>query len=355
MSSRFIRSALTPAVRASPSRLTTPQWTGARRAMYSTGPGARPMQSGGSTLYWTVGLLAAGATGAYFLNSPPGPNVSNGPWATEYYQKVYNAIAAELESNPDYDDGSYAPVLLRLAWHAAGTFDRETLTGGSNGATMRFKPESAHGANNGLEVAREYMDRVKRQFPDMSYSDFWSLGGVVAVQEMGGPTIPWRPGRTDGMEQQCTPDGRLPDAAQGSSHIRDIFYRMGFNDQEIVALIGAHALGRCHRDRSGFDGPWTFSPTTFTNDFYTQLLQSNWQERSWNGPKQYEDKETKSLMMLPADMALRTDKDFRPWVELYAKDEERFFKDFATAFQKLEELGVNFPSGTPEYRFKRTE
>ena len=39
--------------------------------------------------------------------------------------------------------------------------------------------------------------------------------------------------------------------------MRDIFYRMGFNDQEIVALIGAHTLGECHKDRSGFVGPWT--------------------------------------------------------------------------------------------------
>ena len=48
--------------------------------------------------------------------------------------------------------------------------------------------------------------------------------------------------------------GRLPDGALGADHIRDIFGRMGFSDQEIVALSGAHALGRCHPDRSGFDG-----------------------------------------------------------------------------------------------------
>lgn len=47
---------------------------------------------------------------------------------------------------------------------------------------------------------------------------------------------------------------------------------MGFNDQEIVALSGAHALGRCHTDRSGFTGPWTFSPTTLTNDYYKLLF-----------------------------------------------------------------------------------
>ena len=47
-------------------------------------------------------------------------------------------------------DGSLAPVLIRLAWHASGTYDKSEKTGGSNYATMRFKPESTHGANNGL-------------------------------------------------------------------------------------------------------------------------------------------------------------------------------------------------------------
>jgi len=61
---------------------------------------------------------------------------------------------------------------------------------------------------------------------------------------------------------------------------------MGFNDQEIVALSGAHALGRCHTDRSGFSGPWTFSPTVVTNDYYTLLLNEKWQWKKWNGPKQ---------------------------------------------------------------------
>jgi hypothetical protein len=46
----------------------------------------------------------------------------------------------------------------------------------------------------------------------------------------------------------------LPDGALGADHIREVFGRMGFSDQEIVALSGAHALGRCHSDRSGFDG-----------------------------------------------------------------------------------------------------
>ena len=53
------------------------------------------------------------------------------------YQAVYNAVAATLEEGAeDYDDGSFGPVVVRLAWHASGTYDKETGTGGSNGATM---------------------------------------------------------------------------------------------------------------------------------------------------------------------------------------------------------------------------
>lgn len=92
-----------------------------------------------------------------------------------------------------------------------------------------------------------------------------------------GPVIPWRPGRSDQVSgESCGPDGRLPDASQGSKHLRHIFYRMGFNDEEIVALSGAHSLGRCHPDRSGFKGPWTNSPTTFSNLYFQELLDKKW-------------------------------------------------------------------------------
>ena len=54
-----------------------------------------------------------------------------------------------------------------------------------------------------------------------------------------GPVVPWRPGRTDKPSgEACPPNGRLPNASLGAPHIRDIFSRMGFNDQEMVALIG---------------------------------------------------------------------------------------------------------------------
>ncbi|KAI0929950.1 heme peroxidase [Taiwanofungus camphoratus] len=260
----------------------------------------------------------------------------------EDYQKVYNKIAEIMDeaADKDYDDGSYGPVFLRLAWHSSGTYDKETGTGGSNYATMRFEPEALHGANNGLHIARGLMEDVKKEFPWISYGDLWTLGGVCAIQEMGGPKIPWRPGRIDGFAHQATPDGRLPDGAQGSDHLRNIFYRMGFNDQEIVALSGAHALGRCHRDRSGFEGPWTFSPVTVSNEYYRLLFDEKWVWRKWDGPKQLQDKKSRSLMMLPTDYALTQDKEFKKYAKAYAEDQDLWFKDFSNVVSKLFELGV---------------
>ena len=52
----------------------------------------------------------------------------------------------------------------------------------SNYATMRFAPESLHGANAGLQLARDLMEKIKKEFPWISYGDLWTLGGVAAIQ-----------------------------------------------------------------------------------------------------------------------------------------------------------------------------
>ncbi|KAJ3046265.1 heme peroxidase [Rhizophlyctis rosea] len=366
------RSALTAAARRTPSALqqrviirTPIAATVASRSAFkrfatteASGPEAQK-QGGGSNVLLFVLLAAAGAGGYYYYttqsDNKDGKTAAAALNKPLNYQEVYNEIAKLIDSNPDYDDGSYGPVLIRLAWHAAGTYDQHTKTGGSNGATMRFPVEGAHGANAGLKVARDLLEPVKAKFPQISYSDLWSIAGVAGVQELGGPKIKWRPGRADATEDKTTPDGRLPDATRGQDHLRDIFYRMGFNDQEIVALSGAHALGRCHTDRSGFDGPWTRSPTTFSNDYFKRLVEERWVERRWKGPKQFADKATGDLMMLPADMALVKDKSFKKFVDLYAKDDQKFFDDFAAAFQKLEELGVPFKGTEPTIVFKNLD
>lgn len=327
------------------------------RRVYSS---EAPKPSSSSTYIW--GGLAGGialAAAGYFAfadqNASDAKTKIFTPTSGDY-QKVYDAIAARLVEEDNYDDGSYGPVLVRLGWHASGTYDAATGTGGSNGATMRFAPEKDHGANAGLQAARDFLEPIREKFPWITYSDLWTLAAACAIQEMGGPDIPWRPGRADRDVAFCTPDGRLPDGSKDQGHLRAIFGRMGFNDQEIVALSGAHALGRCHTDRSGYEGPWTFSPTALTNDYYKLLFEEKWDWKKWNGPKQYTDRKTKTLMMLPTDMAIVKDKSFRSFAEKYAKDQDLFFRDFSNVFTKLLELGVPFTTGEDaRIRFKRTE
>lgn len=253
-----------------------------------------------------------------------------------------SSLKNDIRSALINEKGNACPIAVRGAWHASGTYCKETGTGGSDGATMRFEPESTDGANAGLEIFRKMMDEVHAKHPDISLADIWTAAGASAIEFAGGPPVCHAFGRTDKPDgSQCPPNGRLPDASQGADHLREVFYRMGFNDQEIVALSGAHTLGRCHTDRSGFDGPWSHSPLTFNNDYFVQLMDKEWQPRQWDGPFQYEDVETKSLMMLPSDMALKTDPEFAKHARRYADDEKAFFQDFSAAFAKL--LSLNTP------------
>lgn len=81
---------------------------------------------------------------------------------------------------------------------------------------------------------------------------------------------------------------------------------MGFSDKEIVILSGAHALGRCHPDRSGFDGPWVVSPTRFSNQYFKMLTKFKWTPKEWTGPFQYKNEDLgEELMMLPTGESTR--------------------------------------------------
>ena len=210
---------------------------------------------------------------------------------------------------------------------------------------MRYEAEGGDPANAGLQHARVFLEPVKVKHPWITYADLWTLAGVVAIKEMGGPEIPWQAGRTDYVDDsKLPPRGRLPDGAQGADHLRWIFYRMGFNDQEIVALSGAHNLGRCHADRSGFDGAWVNAPTRFSNTYYRLMISRSWKEKTLeNGVRQfvhYDEDAEEELMMLPTDLALMADPTFKHWVQVYAQDKDKFFEDFSKVFAKLVELGI---------------
>lgn len=230
------------------------------------------------------------------------------------------------------DGTSLIGTFVRLSWHCSGTYSKEDGTGGSNGGRIRFQPEKSWGANAGLDIAMEALEPIKHSHPNLSYADLYTLSGVVAVEMSGGPEIPFKLGREDFESGDDSPeDGRLPDADKGSmgkttAHMRDIFGRLGFTDREMVCLIGAHTLGRCHTDRSGYWGPWNKAENKFNNALFKFLLDMKWtvkkthEGKKWKGPLQYENP-SGELMMLPSCIAMTKDKKMLEYVKMYAEDE----------------------------------
>jgi len=242
------------------------------------------------------------------------------------------------------------PILIRLSWHDAGVYSNGNgLSGGCPNAAMRFTDggEGTFGANAGLpDVALGLLKPITEKYVDqeamISNADLWTLAANVAIKVMGGPDVPTRFGRVDAKssaESVESQQGRLPDGDKGEDHLRDIFYPKGFSDKDIVVLSGAHTVGECHLDRSGFDGAWTEKPLAFDNTYFTEMIAKSYAaETTSAGCPQHRNAESKTIM-LTSDLALLKDTEFKKHAEAYAKDKELFFKDFVSAWVKLQELG----------------
>ncbi|KAF4391921.1 hypothetical protein G4B88_007496 [Cannabis sativa] len=228
-----------------------------------------------------------------------------------------------------------APLMLRLVWNSATTFDVITRTGGPFG-TMRLEAEQNHDANTGLTDVVQCLEVIKRQFPVISYADLYQLAGVVAVEITGGPEIPFHPGREDKPEPP--PEGRLPACTKGADHLREVFGRMGFSDKDIVALSGGHTLGQCYVYHSGYHGSWTGTPDIFDKSYFEELLIRHFFARDKDatyigiGPRG-------NRLLLQSDKALVTDPALCAFVIKYSQDEDAFFGDYAEAHLKFSELG----------------
>ncbi len=145
---------------------------------------------------------------------------------------------------------------------------------------------------------------------------------------MAGPKVPWRPGRIDGVEAQATPDGRLPDATQGADHLREHLRTHGASRPgncrpspvrtplaaAIVTALDSKVLviRANHRDQT------TTLPSPLRREMGLEALE---------GPKQLEDKKTRSLMMLPTDYVLVQDKSFKKFAKQYADSQDLWFKE----------------------------
>jgi len=121
--------------------------------------------------------------------------------------------------------------------------------------------------------------------------------------------------------------------------LREIFGRMGCTDREIVALSGAHAVGRCRKERSGYEGAWTDDPQAFDNSYFKKLIEVHRTGKAAEGQ-----------LMLPSDLTLMDDPIFAAHVRVYAEYEDIFRADFASAFSKLQEFGMQDASSRPNSR-----
>jgi cytochrome c peroxidase len=100
-------------------------------------------------------------------------------------------------------------------------------------------------ADIGLNIARALLDPLQIKYP-ITHADLWSFAAACVVSNSGGPEITWFPGRNDAYDatHRPYPDGVLPSPLSAPNDLRGIFYRMGFQDQDIVALSGAHNFGK---------------------------------------------------------------------------------------------------------------
>lgn len=268
--------------------------------------------------------------------------------------------------------------MVRLAWHDAGGYDKNIdkkwpFHGGANGS-IRFEPEINHGANAGLSGAVKLLEPIKEKFPAVSYADLMQMASARAIETSGGPTIGMKYGRVDvASPDDCIPEGNLPDAepgadgkyggmggtastesAEAGGHLRKVFYRMGMNDEEIVALSGAHTFGRAYKDRSGLGK----DKTKFTDGSMKQLYAdgseapykpggSSWTDQFLVFDNSYyvildDPNADEELLKLSSDRAIYMDEKFKPFAEKFRDDQNAFFASYAKAHKKLSEQGSKF-------------
>ncbi len=204
-------------------------------------------------------------------------------------KEVKKDIETLLTDSQDWwpaDYGHYGPFMIRMAWHAAGTYREGDGRGGSGTGNQRFAPLNSWPDNGNLDKARRLLWPIKQKYGQkISWADLFVLTGNVALDSMGLKTFGFGGGRVDiwepeediywGAEKEWLdnkrykgdrelevplaavqmgliyvnpegPDGH-PDPLASARDIRETFARMAMNDYETVALTaGGHTFGKAH-------------------------------------------------------------------------------------------------------------
>ncbi|SFS98865.1 catalase/peroxidase HPI [Saccharopolyspora flava] len=214
-------------------------------------------------------------------------------YAAEFATLDLDAVARDIDrvltTSQEWwpaDFGHYGPLVLRMAWHCAGTYRVSDGRGGSRSGMQRFAPLNSWPDNRNLDKARRLLWPVKQKYGrKLSWADLMVFAGNRALESMGFRTLGFAGGREDvwesdadiywGPERTWLGDERhtgirdleeplaademgliyvdpqgpatLPDPIAAARAIRDTFARMAFNDEETVALIvGGHTFGKTH-------------------------------------------------------------------------------------------------------------
>ena len=218
---------------------------------------------------------------------------------TLHLASVKKDLAEMMTKSQDWwpaDFGNYGPLLIRMAWHAAGTYRVGDGRGGAGSAQQRFPPINSWPDNVNLDKARRLLWPIKQKYGrKISWGDLMILSGNVALETMGFRTFGFGGGRIDvyepdqsvywGPEGEWLDDRRYtgdrdlenplaavqmgliyvnpegpngnPDPVAAAKDIRETFARMAMNNEETVALIaGGHSFGKTHGAASPtFVGP----------------------------------------------------------------------------------------------------
>lgn len=242
--------------------------------------------------------------------------------ATQFRQKIRSLIS---------EDPTIAATLLRLAFHDSFTFDLDTGKGGANGS-IRF--ETGRGENFGLARAVDAIKPIQAE-TGLGWGDCVAVAGAEAVEATGGPHIDVQLGRDNaGVED---PRGALPSLTETVDELRARFYPRGFDDKDIVALSGAHTLGRV-----GGGGPFVAESNKFKNDYFKNLL---WfQDRRERGLSEKTGPPERPNFQLPSDIHLLDDPKTLALVREYGNNQNSFFNQFVKSYNKMVSVGTPFAS-----------
>ncbi len=322
------------------------------------------------------------------------------------------------------DFGHYGGLFIRLAWHSAGTYRIADGRGGANAGQIRFPPLRDWPDNVNLDKAIRLLWPIKKKYGrKISWADLIILAGNVALESMGFKAYGFAGGRVDWWEPDFSIDwgpeaewledrrrdekgaieipyaavqmgliyvnpegpGGNPDPVVAAKDIREIFKRMGMNDEETVALIaGGHSFGKCHGAApesylgpepdaapleeqglgwkssfgtgkgpdtitSGLEVTWTATPTKWSINFLHNLFKYEWElTKSPAGKYQWVAKDAPEIIpdafdpnkkhkptLLTTDLALRFDPIYEKIARRFLEKPEEFAKAFAKAWFKL--------------------